>query len=307
MELLHGLDAMNHLPRGAALSVGNFDGIHLGHQKIIDHLADAGTSGVVVATFEPHPTSVLRPDLAPPRLTSVERKRALLAEAGVTHLVELPADDSVLKLEAKAFCEAVRDRAEPAVWAEGHDFRFGRGAIGNVDRLTEWLAESGVSVEIVEQATVVLPGLQVVSASSSLVRWLVVHGRVCDAAAVLGRKYSVSGEVVRGAQRGRTIGFPTANVQVDDHLVPADGVYAGRCDVDGASHVAAVSIGTNPTFDGPVRTVEAYLVGFEGDLYGRHLSVTLERWLRGQERYSGVDPLVRQLNVDVEQAVRLVA
>ncbi len=298
MHVLHGLAALHNLPPANALSVGNFDGVHRGHRKIIDFLKRAADS-VVVVTFEPHPVSILRPDLAPPRLTPPGRKRELLEEVGVTHVVELPAEPAVLGLSAEAFWQTLRDAARPALWAEGHDFRFGKGAKGNVAKLREWAGDSGVRVEVVEPATVTLPGLHVVHASSSLARWLLAHGRVADAAAVLGRPYELAGEVVDGEKRGRTIGFPTANVRVTDHLVPADGVYAASATVDGTDHAVALSIGTNPTFDGPARTVEAFLLDFDGDLYGQTLTLRLHRWQRGQIKYRGVDPLVEQLHRDV--------
>ena len=306
MQLLQGLDALQQLPAGNALSVGNFDGVHLGHRKIIDHLCRSDTSACVVITFEPHPLGVLRPELAPPRLTSPGRKRSLLEQAGVTHLVELPPESAILGLSPEAFWEAVRDGARPAVWAEGHDFRFGKKAAGDVDRLRELASGSDVRIDLVEPADVTLPGLQVAHASSSLIRWLLVHGRVLDAAAVLGRPYELAGVVVDGEKRGRTIGFPTANVRVVDHLVPLDGVYAATAVLeDGTEHAAALSIGTNPTFDGVARTVEAYLLDFAGDLYGQRLTLRLNRWLRGQVKYRGIDALVEQLHADVAETRRV--
>ena len=148
---------------------------------------------------------------------------------------------------------------------------------------------------------VTLPGLHVVHASSSLARWLLAHGRVADAAAVLGRPYELAGRVVHGQKRGRTIGFPTANLDVLDHLVPANGIYAATATVGASEHRVALSIGTNPTFDGVRRTVEAYLLDFDGDLYGQTLALRLHRWLRGQVKYRGVDPLVDQLRRDVAE------
>ncbi len=307
MRLLHGLDELRSLPAGSALCVGNFDGVHLGHRKIIDRLVAADASAVAIITFEPHPMSALRPDAIPPRLTTASHKRALLEEAGVTHVVELPATPAVLELSDQDFWQIVRKEARPTLWVEGRDFRFGKGATGTVDRLRSWAAGTEVTVEVVDQAEVVLPGLQVVSAASSLVRWLVAHGRVADAAAVLGRPHELRGTVVSGKQRGRTIGFPTANVDVHDHLIPADGVYAGTAVVDGQAVRAAISIGTNPTFDGVRRTVEAHLLDFAADLYDKTLHVQLTRWLRGQVRYGNVDALVDQLHADVADTRRLVA
>ena len=307
MQVLHGLDALRQLPPGGAISVGNFDGVHLGHRKIIDVLRQGEPAAVSVITFEPHPLGVLRPTLAPPRLTPIERKRQLLAEAGVTHVVELPATPDVLGLEAEAFWHRLRDDARPARIAEGHDFRFGKAAKGNIDLLTQWADGTGIEVRCVEPATVTLPGLQVAHASSSLARWLLAHGRVFDAAAVLGRPYEVGGEVVKGHQRGRELGFPTANVDVQGQLIPADGIYAATAVVESVEHAAAVSIGSNPTFDGVSRTVEAYLLDFSGDLYGQRLPLRLTHWLRGQVKYAGVDPLIAQLHRDVSETRRLSA
>jgi riboflavin kinase/FMN adenylyltransferase len=305
MHVLHGLDALANLPRHNALSVGNFDGVHLGHRKIIERLQAADAAASVVITFEPHPMTVLRPDRVPPRLTSVEHKRKLLADAGVSHLVELPADASVLELSDRQFWETICDQAQPVLWVEGDDFRFGKGATGNVQKLQQWAAEVEVDVEVIDAADVTLPGLQVVQARSGLARWLLAHGRVQEAATVLGRPYEVVGTVVNGEQRGRTIGFPTANLEVTDQLIPLDGVYAASTTVAGTTHRVALSIGTNPTFDGPTRTVEAFLLDFTGDLYGQTLTVRLHRWLRGQEKYDGIDALVHQLHRDVVETRRV--
>lgn len=289
------------------MTVGNFDGVHRGHCKIIDILKATNPPAVVVVTFEPHPMSVLRPHLAPPRLSPPPMKRKLLKSAGVTHLIELPPTPEVLGLSPEEFWARLRDDARPALLAEGHDFRFGKGAKGNVDALREWAKGTGVNVVCVEPAEVALPGLHVTHASSSLARWLLSHGRVFDAAAVLGRPYTLSGEVVKGHQRGRALGFPTANVQVTDQLIPADGVYAATAVSGDTERAAALSIGTNPTFDGPARTVEAYLLDFDGDLYGQTLTLKLDRWLRDQVKYPGVDALVEQLHRDVDATRRAVA
>ena len=166
-------------------------------------------------------------------------------------------------------------------------------------RLREWAADSGVIFTVVEPLEVTLPGLHVVPVSSSLIRWLVAHGRVSDAAACLGRPYALQGRVVEGYRRGRTIGFPTANLDCGEQLVPADGVYAGRATVDGESWRAAVSIGTSPTFAGARRQVEAYLIDFGGDLYGRRMDLALTAWVRDQMRFPDVERLVERMRQDV--------
>src|SRR5688500_3980084 len=168
MQVLSGLEAFSALPARSAVSVGNFDGVHLGHQHIIRTLRAGDPPAVAVVTFEPHPLSVLRPDLAPPRLTPAAMKRELLAEAGVTHLIELQPTPEVLGVTAEAFWERLRDEARPACLVEGPDFNFGKGAKGNVAKLREWTRGSGVELIVVEPLEVTLPGLQVVPVSSSV-------------------------------------------------------------------------------------------------------------------------------------------
>ena len=193
MQVLSGLDSLAKLPRAAALSVGNYDGVHLGHAHIIRTMVEAGPSAVAVVTFEPHPLSVLKPAIAPPRLTPVPLKRDLLRAAGVTHLVELEPTAEVLSVTAEEFWARLRDDARPSHIVEGPDFNFGKGARGNVGKLREWTRDSGVAFTVVEPYQVTLPDMHVVPVSSSLVRWLVARGRVADAAACLGRPYTLRG------------------------------------------------------------------------------------------------------------------
>ncbi|MEO6436035.1 MAG: riboflavin kinase, partial [Tepidisphaeraceae bacterium] len=193
---------------------------------------------------------------------------------------------------------------------EGGSFTFGKGRGGNIDRLREWTAETGstagsggnpqgIALDIVDPVTVPLLDLSVVAVSSSLIRWLLAHGRVRDAAICLGRPYALRGVVVEGFKRGRTIGAATANLRCDNQLVPGDGVYVGRCTIDGQTYPAAVSIGSLPTFDHRKLQVEAHLVGFNGDLYGQTLEVELLDWVREQRKFSGVEPLKTQIERDL--------
>lgn len=305
MRLLHGLQGLRQLTAGSALSVGNFDGLHLGHRRILntaDELRCAGRLPLAAVTFEPHPLTVLRPNDVPPRLTPAPMKRQLLAEAGVDDLVELPPTAEVLNLTAEAFWAILRDQVRPSHIVEGHTFNFGKGRGGTIERLREWAASSDVALHIVDPVSVPLLDLTVVPVSSSLVRWLLEHGRVRDAAICLGRCYALRGEVIKGHQRGRTIGVPTANLDVKEQLIPADGVYVGRAAIDGVMHSAAVSIGTLPTFGDSSRQVEAHLIGYEGDLYGTSITLELVDWAREQIRYPGVDALKQQLQRDIEHA-----
>jgi riboflavin kinase/FMN adenylyltransferase len=304
MQTRQGLDGLRSLAPGGVMSIGNFDGIHLGHRKLLE-MADAlrarSASGrVAIVTFEPHPLTVLRPELAPPRLTPPHTKQALLELAGVDDYVILPPAPEVLNLTAENFWRILRDEARPAHLIEGNTFTFGKGRGGTIDRLREWSASSAIKLDIVAPVDAVLLDLTIVPVNSSLIRWLVAHGRVRDAAICLGRPYTLHGEVVRGFGRGRQLGVPTANIHCDDQLIPADGVYAGRCAIDGKTYAAAVSIGSLPTFEERKFQVEAHLIGYDGDLYGRTIDVELLDWVREQWKFDGVEALKRQIARDLE-------
>jgi riboflavin kinase/FMN adenylyltransferase len=307
MEIWNGIDGLRQLRPGSVLSIGNFDGLHLGHQKILETartLRDASPgSCLAVVTFEPHPLTVLRPQLAPPRLTTPVEKQAMLQSLGVDDYVILPPTREVLNLEAEAFWAILRDEVKPIALVEGGTFNFGKNRRGSIERLKEWSAGTPIELRMVDSVTVTLPDMSVVDVSSSLIRWLIAYGRVRDAAICLGRPYALTGEVIHGNHRGRTIGVPTANLKCEDVLIPTDGVYAGRCTIDGKPHAAAVSIGTNPTFRDRQRSVEAHLIGFSGDLYGRTIRVELLDWLRDQWKYNGVEPLKKQLSRDLEETL----
>jgi len=308
MEILSGLDALRSLPRGAVLTIGNYDGVHLGHRRILEtcrNLARRSCAGqVAVITFEPHPLTVLRPEAAPPRLTPPSLKERELCLAGVNFLVVLPADASVLNLSAEEFWAILREDVAPAAIVEGEEFFFGRDRAGNSETLRRWATDAGIAVEVVPAVRVALTDLSLVRVSSSLVRWLLLNGRARDAAICLGRPYTLEGEVTVGRKRGRTLGVPTANLRCTGQLIPADGVYVGRCAIADRAYPTAVSIGTMPTFNETVRTVEAHLVGFEGDLYGRTLQVSLIDWIREQRRFESVEALKARMAQDIEWTVR---
>jgi riboflavin kinase/FMN adenylyltransferase len=305
--VLEGLAGLRQVPQGSVVSVGNFDGIHLGHDHILATArrlkAQRAAPAVAVVTFEPHPATVLNPSAAPPRLTPPALKRATFAERGVDVLVNLPPAPEVLGLTAEQFWQVLRDDARPSHLVEGRSFMFGKGRRGTVALLAEWAVAAGVGMDVIDPVSVALLDMTVVPVSSSLVRWLLLNGRARDAAVCLGRPYVLEGEVVKGHQRGRTIGVPTANLACADQLVPDDGVYAARCAVAGKTYATALSIGTMPTFgDKLQRQVEAHLIGFDGDLYGQTLRVEVIDWLRAQEKYEGVDALKVQLRRDIQDA-----
>jgi riboflavin kinase/FMN adenylyltransferase len=306
MTTLQGLEGLRQLSPGSVLSIGNFDGIHRGHQRIIEvaeGLRRQSPSGrVAVVTFEPHPFTVLRPRQAPPRLTPPDLKRELLAGAGVDDLVVLPPVPEVLNLSAEAFWQMLRDEVRPAHMVEGGSFTFGRARGGDITRLRQWSAGTAVSLHVIDPVEVAMLDLQVVPVSSSLIRWLLARGRAREAAICLARSYVLEGTVVKGHQRGRTIGVPTANLACDAQLAPADGVYAGRCRVEGRDFPVALSIGRMPTFGENAPQIEAHLIGFDGDLYDRVLRVEVLDWLREQRKFPGIAQLKAQLARDIRAA-----
>jgi riboflavin kinase/FMN adenylyltransferase len=271
------------------MAVGEFDGVHLGHREVI-------RGNDTVLTFEPHPRSVIRPEAAPRLLTSLEAKAELIAELGVAELVVIPFDDSFAHQSPAEFVDQVLvGRLRATHVSVGDNFRFGHLASGD----SALLAADGRFVTRVV-ALVEVDGEIV---SSSHIRRLVLEGDVERAAVLLGAPFQLRGEVIHGDQRGRELGFPTANIAPDPALAcPAHGVYAGRS--DGAC--AAVSIGVRPTFgSGSEVLVEAYLLDRDQDLYGRTLRIDFLARLRGEQRFASVPALIEQMQADVELTRRL--
>ena len=291
--------------RGGAAAVGNFDGVHLGHQALVEAVRGwAGRVGgpSVVVTFDPPPYHVLHPAAGPPRppLTTLAGGADLLHAAGVDHVVVLRTSAALLALSPEAFFEDIlaRQLGAKAV-VEGYDFRFGRGRAGDNAALRELCGAAGLGFEEVPPRLV---GGEAVS--SSRVRAALVAGDVAQAAALLGRHYRIAGTVVEGARRGRTLGFPTANVGAVATLVPAEGVYAVRAVVDGNAWPAAANVGPNPTFGEAARKIEVHLLDFVGDLYGRPMAVEFVARLRGTRPFAGALELVEQLRRDVARRGR---
>jgi riboflavin kinase/FMN adenylyltransferase len=303
MQIAEGLSGLRTTPPGGVVSIGNFDGIHRGHRRILETaraLRAAGTE-LVVVTFEPHPLTVLRPEKAPPRLTPERLKRELLEGLGVDRLIVLAPTPDLLDLSAEDFWAILRDDVRPAHLVEGGTFTFGKGRGGTVDKLREWSAGTAVALHVVEPVEVALLDLTAAPVSSSLIRWLLAHGRARDAAICLGQPYTLEGRVVKGYQRGRQIGVPTANLGCAGQMIPVEGVYAGRCTVDAATYPAAVSIGRMETFGADLKfQVEAHLIGFTGDLYDRTIRVELLDWAREQRKYDGLEPLKTQIRKDLD-------
>jgi riboflavin kinase/FMN adenylyltransferase len=291
---------------GGAVTVGNFDGVHRGHQALVAAartLADAVGGPAVAVTFDPHPHLVLHPDSGPPRppLTTHADRAELLQNAGADHVVVLRTSPALLALSPEAFFEdiIVRQLRAKGV-AEGHDFRFGRGRGGTTGMLRKLCAAAGLAFEEVPQLHIAGE-----SVSSSRVRAAIVGGDVALAAELLARPYRIAGTVVAGARRGRAIGFPTANLDNVPTVLPGNGVYAVRATVGARMVSGAANVGPNPTFGEDARKVEVHLIDFAGDLYGDSMAVDFIARLRDTRPFSGADELTRQLKQDVEDAKRL--
>ncbi len=309
MEILSDFRRFPAGLRGGVLCVGNFDGVHVGHARMLaTGRAEAVRRGVSfsVMTFDPHPSVILRPGEVRAPLTVSSQREELLAGFSPDVVIVVPTTREFLSVTAEEFLrEVVGGAIGATVMVEGPSFTFGRGAKGNAEMLRQRGAEFGIEGIVVPTEQVALSDLTLVNVSSSLIRWLVSQGRVVDAMKCLGRAYTLRGEVVRGAQRGRTIGFPTANVATGQ-LLPGAGIYAGRVRVEGFFHRAAISVGTNPTFHGTMTTVEAFVLDFSGGLYGKVIDVEFHRWLREMLPFGGVEGLVRQMNLDVENTRQMV-
>ncbi|REK05425.1 MAG: bifunctional riboflavin kinase/FAD synthetase [Planctomycetota bacterium] len=301
MKLLRQVTDLPAELRRGAVAIGNFDGVHLGHARIVDRVIekarDAGGAALVF-TFDPHPVRLLRPQQAPPPLTWTQRKAQLLAELGIDAVIAFPTDEELLALEASEFFERiVRRQLDARAIVEGPNFCFGRGRKGTIDVLRSLAEADGISLDVVEP--VVVDGDYV---SSSRIRKLVADGQVAAARAMLTQPYRIRGMVVHGAGRGAKLGFGTANLDAIDTLLPSPGVYAGRGIVGDRRYPAAINIGPNPTFGEGALKVEAHLVGWDGSpLYGEPLEVDFLDRLRNIQRFAGPDALVAQLQDDIQR------
>ena len=325
MKTFYGIDILEPPPDGSVITIGTFDGVHLGHRALIaraiNEAVDRGASSAVVS-WDRHPAATLRPDKMPPLLCSPERKVELLSERGQDVLAVLPFDKELSQWSAERFVEDVLVKGLGArAVVVGENWRFGKGRTGNVELLTQMGTNLGfdvVGMKLEESG-----GEPV---SSSRIRALIGAGDLDGAAALLGRRFDLDGVVVHGDERGKTLGFPTANVELSPGLAhPPRGVYAGRARVGGDATMlppeegdpvprgwyrAAINIGVNPTFGGdpdvhPAR-VEAYLLDLDAEIYGAELRVELWSRLRDEEKYEDVAALIEQMRRDVEATRKIV-
>lgn len=282
------------------VTVGTFDGVHRGHVAVLEEItrrARASHRESVLVTFDPHPLEVVNPQIMPPLLTTIEERRALLARTPVDRVEVLKFTPELRAYPPAQFVrEILEERFHVGELVIGHDHGFGFGRSGGVELLRRLGAEDGFDVDVVP--AVPLADGRVIS--STMIRRAIAGGDLDTASAALGRHYSMTGVVERGAARGRSIGIPTANVAAPGarKLLPPDGVYAARVSADGESWGAMVNLGARPTFGDAARALEAHLFGFEGDLYGRLLTVAFIRRLRDTRKFASVDELRAQLERD---------
>ncbi len=300
MHLQHNFQDPTAYRRGF-VSIGNFDGVHRGHRSMIAALVDKARAGgvpAVVFTFDPHPITLLRPGSAPPPLSTVHRKAQLLEELGVDCLIVYPTDQELLDLSPREFFDRIiLEKIEASGLVEGPNFFFGRDRAGDIHKLHEYCDESGLDLKIVQPVS--MSGRMV---SSTAIRGLIATGDVARAAELLGHRYRIRGQVTRGAMRGKELGFPTANLESVPTVLPQDGVYAAIGILEDASFPAAINVGPNPTFGEHERKLEAHLIGYSGDLYGKTLDVEFVEHLRATASFEGIDQLKEQLSRDIERA-----
>lgn len=300
---------------GTSVALGTFDGVHVGHRAVVRRAVEEGREKglpVVAATFDPHPRAILRPENPPPLLTTAETRREALLAAGAQEVRVIPFDRELSSKSPERFVDDVLvGELAARVVVVGENFRFGYKAAGDVEQLGRLMRERGggaVAVELSAGAAVgAAAGTGGEEVSSSRIRELIVEGEVAEAARLLGRPYEVRGEVVTGDKRGRTIGFPTANVLPDPRVVvPGRGVYAGFVRVAGEWYGACTNVGVAPTFYRQENRLEAYLIGYEGgEFYGETVDVGFTEKLRPEKRFSGIEELKDQISRDVEKARRV--
>ena len=293
--------------RGSIVALGNFDGFHLGHQAVVGRAIQRGfheRRPVIVATFDPHPVKFFKPDVPPFRLTTLDQREALFAHAGADAMLVFHFDKALAVTSSEDFVSEVLARQIGAAGVvTGDDFTFGRGRKGDVPLLKALGQEHGVIAEAV--APVLLDGARI---SSGRIREALQAGDIGTATHLLTRDYAIEGVVQRGDARGRELGYPTANVELGDYQRPKYGIYAVRVTLDdGSEHPGVASLGVRPTFEPAHELLEAYLFGFDGDLYGRKIEIALHAYIREERKFDGPEPLAAQMREDEAAARRLLA
>ena len=283
------------------VTLGNFDGVHLGHRELFRHLIKTARQldcPSVVYTFDPHPLKFLAPEKAPLLLNTPAEKQRLIAASHVDYLVESPFTAEFATMTPEQFVDDILiAKLHVKALVVGYDYAFGKGRCGDTEFLKAYGRKKGFDVEVLQPV-----GADGLPYSSTRIRKLVAAGDVADVVKLLGRQYNLEGVVVPGDQRGRELGFPTANLETDKELLPAPGVYAVKVRHDLQEYEGVVNIGTRPTFSGKTSTIEVYLLDYTGQLYGQKLRMYFVERLRGEQKFSSVDQLVGAIEGDIAKA-----
>lgn len=309
MQVFRGIDSVRGQYPSVVWTVGNFDGVHLGHQHLIQKAREKANNlgaQLLIMTFEPHPIKVLAPERFINRLYSLDATIQQMEKLQVDGFVILPFTKELAELDAHSFFRKFLLEPNPLrALVVGYDFAFGAGREGTQERLAEWSKEAGADFEVVEA----LKSSKGAVFSSTHVRNALLAGDVVKAAQVLGRSYELEGVVTEGDQRGRDIGFPTANLILPgDHIVPKYGVYLTRVELEAGTYFAVTNIGVRPTFEGTKAVVvEAHIIDFSQDIYGKTVSIELLEFLRPEQAFSSVEELKSQISQDLKRAKNLVA
>ncbi|MCD9576015.1 bifunctional riboflavin kinase/FAD synthetase [Flavobacterium soyae] len=307
MKLFHSISDF-HSTKKTILTLGTFDGVHIGHKKILERITQNTENGKyesLVLTFFPHPRMVLQEKSEIKLLNTIAEKTKLLEATGIENLVIHPFNESFSRLTAEEFVHSILvNQFHIQKIIIGHDHRFGRNRTANIDNLIAFGAEYGFEVEQISAEEI-----QDVSVSSTKIRKALNEGNMELANEYLGYDYFLSGEIVKGKQLGRTIGFPTANIQIDEEykLIPKNGVYVVKTLIDNLEIFGMMNIGFNPTVNGQKQTIEVNLFDFDTDIYGKKIEVSLLRYLREEQKFGSVDLLKAQLNQDKQAALTFVS
>jgi riboflavin kinase/FMN adenylyltransferase len=305
MEVILGIDNIRKRLKNPAVTIGNFDGVHLGHRALFSRVkrwAERLQGHSVVMTFNPHPLEFFRPGNGPAFITTHERKLELISQAGIDVTIVVPFTETFARTSATEFVENLLvDRVGIRAIVVGHDYRFGRGREGDIDFLRKLGEQHAFHVDAV--AGIDVEGTLV---SSTLIRQCIQSGDLKEAGRLLGRPYEIKGTVVHGRNRGaRLLGFPTANIEMANHAAPKRGIYAVQVEIDGRLYGGAANLGYNPTFGDTALSLEVHIFDFDEDIYGKSITVYFIDRLRDERKFSGPDELARQICRDVERAREL--
>ncbi|MDR3554616.1 MAG: bifunctional riboflavin kinase/FAD synthetase [Syntrophobacteraceae bacterium] len=306
MQVFHGIQAVRGMLKNPAITIGNFDGVHKGHQALFEkvrHWADKLAGQSAVATFDPHPIEVLSPQNAPAFITCHRLKMDLIASCGIDATIVIPFNHIFAQMSAREFVEIVLvENIGAKAIIVGHDYRFGHGREGDIAFLRRLGGEHGFAVDTVS-------GIRVndTMVSSTAIRQMIAGGKIKDANKLLGRLFEVRGEVITGQRRGIRLGFPTANIRMPSMATPPTGVYVIEAEVEGKRYGGAANLGYNPTFGNTDLSLEAHLFDFNQDIYGKTIVIRFIDRLREEKRFSGPEELAVQIGKDVATAKEILA